>query len=184
MSKYYAGIGSRETPKDILIWFEQLGAYLSRKDFVLRSGGAKGADKSFENGCDRAKGPKEIYLPWKNFEGSSSDMVVNNPNAFTIAEKFHPYWHNLSGGAKSLQARNSHQVLGLDLETHSRFVICWTRNGKGSGGTGQAIRIAKAYNVPVFDAGKYADIDKVKAEIKSFFIEKLILKEDDFQKKI
>lgn len=60
----------------------------------------------------------------------------------------------LKDGAKKLQARNSHQVLGLDLNTPSDFIICWTKGGKGIGGTGQALRIAKAYNIPIFDCGE------------------------------
>ncbi|NMA16004.1 MAG: hypothetical protein GX935_02005, partial [Erysipelotrichia bacterium] len=48
------------------------------------------------------------------------------------------------------------------------FIICWTKNGSGSGGTGQAIRIAKAYDIPIFDAGKYKDIEQVKEELKEF----------------
>jgi hypothetical protein len=176
---YYAGIGSRETPQYILDWFEQLGAHFSEKGFTLRSGGANGADKAFEIGCDRVKGTKEIYLPWMGFEGSSSNLVVCTPRAYEIAEKYHPYWHNLKDGAKKLQARNSHQVLGWDLESHSKFIICWTKNGKGSGGTGQAIRIANAYNIPVFDAGGL-DIGVVKNNLKSFLIEKNILNEEDF----
>ena len=137
----------------------------------MRSGGAKGSDKAFENGCDKAKDKKEIYLPWEGFEGSNSNLIINNPKAFEIAEKFHPYWHNLKQGAKKLQARNSHQVLGQELDNedeYSEFVICWTKNGSGSGGTGQAIRIAKHYDIPVFDAGKYSDIDEVRRELKYF----------------
>jgi hypothetical protein len=34
------------------------------------------------------------------------------------------------------------------------MVICWTSRGLGGGGTGQAIRIAKAHKIPVFDLGK------------------------------
>lgn len=70
-----------------------------------------------------------------------------------------------------LQARNSYQILGLDLNTPSNFVICWTKNGKGSGGTGQAIRIARAYNIPIFDAGYWNDIEDVRKELKLFLIE-------------
>lgn len=44
MEKYYAGIGSRSTPKDILKLFESLGRYLATCNFILRSGGADGAD--------------------------------------------------------------------------------------------------------------------------------------------
>lgn len=159
---YYAGIGSRNTPTDILATFEKVAAFLSNQGFILRSGGANGADKAFENGVDRVNGKKEIYLPWRGFEGSKSELVVSNPKAFEIAKQFHPYWHNLSQGSAKLQARNSHQCLGKDLNTPSKFIICWTKNGNGSGGTGQAIRIAKHSNIPVFDAGKYKDIDEMR----------------------
>lgn len=165
---YYAGIGSRETPKEVLDTFKNVAVYLANKGFVLRSGGANGADKAFENGCDGVRGKKEIYLPWKGFEGSNSNLIVSNPKAFEIAKLFHPYWHNLSQGAAKLQARNSHQVLGKDLETPSKFIICWTKNGSGSGGTGQAIRIAKHYDIPIFDAGKYKDMDELRKELKLF----------------
>lgn len=171
--KYYAGIGSRETPSEILTVFENVARFLVFKGFILRSGHAPGADKAFENGCDKANGKKEIYLPWKNFEGSNSNLIVDNPKAYEIAQKYHPYWHNLKQGARKLQARNSHQVLGLDLEIPSKFIICWTKNGKGSGGTGQALRIAKAYEIPVFDAGKFDNVDEVRKELKEFLRDKL-----------
>lgn len=166
--KYYAGIGSRETPIKVLDFFTKLGKYLAKHDYILRSGHAEGADSAFEYGCVMVNGKKEIFLPWKNFGGSDSNLIVSNPKAYEIAQKYHPYWHNLKDGARKLQARNSHQVLGLDLETYSDFVICWTKNGSGSGGTGQAIRIAKAYDIPVFDAGKYDSIDEVKENLKEF----------------
>jgi len=172
--KYYAGIGSRETPPEILNYFTLLAKYLAKHKYVLRSGGARGADKAFEAGCDAANGQKEIYLPWKGFEGSDSPLIVSDPNAFIIASKYHPKWMSLSAGAKKLQARNTHQVLGWDLNTPSDFIICWTRNGSGAGGTGQAIRIAEAYNIPVFDTGKYRSIDDIKVAIKKFLAGKVI----------
>ena len=180
---YYAGIGSRETPTEILKLFENLGKFLVKKEFILRSGHAPGADISFENGVDKVNGKKEIYLPWRNFEGSDSNLIVNDVKAYEIAEKYHPYWHNLKQGAKKLQARNSHQVLGWDLNTPSEFVICWTEKGKGKGGTGQAIRIATAYNIPVFDAGRFDSINEIKLALKEFLIKYSILKELNFVRK-
>lgn len=165
---YYAGIGSRETPNDILIIFEIIGKYLANKSYILRSGHALGSDQAFEKGCDTVEGKKEIYLPWKGFENSKSNLILEDIEAYKIAEKYHPYWFNLSQGAKKLQARNSHQVLGKDLNTPSNFIICWTKKGKGQGGTGQAIRIAKAYDIPIFDAGKYDNIGTIKNEVKRF----------------
>ena len=94
--------------------------------------------------------------------------------AFEIAEQLHPYWKNLRQGARKLQARNSHQILGCDLETPSSFIICWTKNGSGKGGTGQAIRIANYYNIPVLDAGKWKDIEEVKKNLKMFLKENVV----------
>lgn len=175
--RYYAGIGSRETPKEALNIFEIIGEYLANQGYTLRSGHAEGADQAFENGCDKVTGLKEIYLPWSRFQGSDSKLVVKDLGAFEIAEQFHPYWHNLKEGAKKLQARNSHQVLGQDLNTLSDFIICWTKGGKGSGGTGQALRIANHYNIPVFDAGMYKDIEEIKKELKHFLINCIVREE-------
>lgn len=158
MNYYYVGIGSRETPDDVIKMFENMAESLANKGFILRSGHADGADAAFERGCDSVGGAKEIYIPWRGFNDSGSSLVVKGGEAFNIAQKYHPYWQNLKEGAKKLQARNSHQVLGLDLKTPSNFILCWTKNGKGSGGTGQAIRIAKAYKIPVFDAGSYENL--------------------------
>jgi predicted Rossmann fold nucleotide-binding protein DprA/Smf involved in DNA uptake len=59
---YFGGIGSRETPENVLKIMTQLGYSLAKKDFILRSGGANGADLAFENGCDKANGKKEIII--------------------------------------------------------------------------------------------------------------------------
>lgn len=175
-NSYYAGIGSRETPRDICAVFEILGEWFAKHGYILRSGHATGADQAFERGCDRVGGQKEIYLPWKGFESSSSTFILTIQEAYTIAEQFHPYWSNLSEGAQKLQARNSHQVLGEDLNTPSAFVVCWTKNGSGGGGTGQALRIASHYGIPVFDAGKYNGIEDIKSNINDFL--KRISKEE------
>lgn len=183
MNRYYAGIGARKTSKEVLEYFYQIGYFLASRGFILRSGAADGADKYFELGCDKANGKKEIYLPWRHFGESDSNLIVSNMKAYDIAEKFHPYWRNLSVGARKLQSRNSHQVLGFDLETPSEFVLCWTQDGKGEGGTGQAIRVAKYYRVPVFDAGKYEDVDGIKRSLKEFLIENKVFGEDEISSK-
>lgn len=161
---FYTGIGSRKTPKTILKLFTEVAIYLSKQGYILRSGGAKGADQAFERGAAK----KEIYLPWRDFENNKSNLIVGHKKAFEIAEKYHPRWNSLSEGAKKLQARNSHQILGITLNKPSRFVICWTEYGIGNGGTGQAIRIAKDYNIPIFDCGKYNSIQECIIELKSF----------------
>lgn len=166
---YYAGIGSRDVPDEILKIMYMIAKHLGNSGVTLRSGGASGADSAFEAGCDASNGKKEIYLPWRKFQNSTSNLVVNNPRAFEIAKEFHPAPDNLSQGALKLQARNSHQVLGADLESPSDFIVCYTKGGKGSGGTGQALRIAKHYNIPIFDCGSFEnDLENLKEEYRKF----------------
>lgn len=152
----YAGIGSRETPMEIINLMMEIGEFLALRNVILRSGHAGGADLAFESGCDIGNiNNKEIWLPWSKFNGSDSKFVVSSPEAFALAEKFHPAWDRCSQGARKLHARNMHQVLGADLNTPSDFVICYTKNGMMTGGTAQAIRLANHYNIPVFNIGKY-----------------------------
>lgn len=133
----YAGIGSRETPTFILGYMTGLAMRLQKEGWWLSSGGAKGADTAFENGAGEHK---TIYRP-----------KHANPAALELAAKFHPAWDRCDQYAKELHARNGMIVLGVDLKTPVKFIACWTKAGLAGGGTGQALRIAKAYNIPVFN---------------------------------
>jgi hypothetical protein len=146
----YAGIGSRQTPPEFMKFFEDVGEYLGSLGWILRSGGADGADAAFETGCDRAAGKKEIYLPWPGFNGNNSEFKKPAAGSFEVSRKYHPRWHSMKESVQCLHARNAHQVLGWDLESKSKFVICWADVYKGSGTT-QAIRIANAYKIPVYN---------------------------------
>lgn len=168
-SKFYAGIGSRVVPNNISLIMYKTAYFLSINKYILRSGGANGSDSIFESGAINSQGKKEIYLPWKDFNNSKSNLIVCSDKAFSIAENYHPYWHNLKPSVKKLHARNSHQILGQDLNTLVEFVLCYTKNGKRSGGTGQALRIAEDYKIKIFDFGLYEeDLDLLKTELKNF----------------
>lgn len=159
MTVYYAGIGSRKTPARVLKAMTRIGASLARQGAVLRSGGAEGADTAFECGAVlHGRGPAEIYLPSAGFNGHGSVRfgIAKDQQALAIAAEHHPNWRALSRYGQWLHGRNVYQVLGPDLQTPSDFVLCWTPGGKGGGGTGQAIRIAKAHSIPVYDMGAYA----------------------------
>jgi hypothetical protein len=156
----YAGIGSRETPPDVL---ELMGAlaYRLAEGWTLRTGAADGADSAFEEGHVAAAGVSglEVYLPWPGFNGHDDLGVARfepQLQAFDIASSFHPAWDRCSRGAQALHARNVHQVLGrdVDLADPVKFVVCWTRGGAGGGGTGQALRIARHYHVPIYDLAR------------------------------
>ena len=153
--KYYAGIGSRKTPDDILEMMTKIAEGLSR-NYVLRSGGASGADTAFEKGA----GDKKVsYIPWSGFNESKEKYIPVSSAAMRLAGEFHPGWMYLSYPVKKLHARNCYQVLGENLATPVDFVICWTPGGQEKGGTAQAIRIAKANGIKVFNLANEEDFN-------------------------
>lgn len=157
--KAYAGIGSRETPEEILELMTYMAQELSSQGLILRSGGAEGADTAFELGAE--PGTKEIYLPWDGFNErwATEEGVFNQSRseleeiAMGMASHFHPRWDRCGYGTRKLMARNVHQVIGKDLLSPCLFILCWTRGGTGLGGTGQALRIARELGIPVYDLG-------------------------------
>lgn len=155
---YYAGIGSRSTPDHIQASMQIIGKQLAER-WTLRSGFADGADKAFAFGADEGNGYMQNYLPWIGFNGAPNNdsrfIFIDDPEimakAGEIARKYHPNWAACSPAARNMHRRNVFQVLGHDLNTPSDMVVCWTPGASGSGGTGQAIRIARAYGIPVYD---------------------------------
>jgi hypothetical protein len=165
--KVYAGIGSRETPTAVLTVLEALAAVLARAGLVLRSGGAPGADAAFEAGADRASGVKEIYLPWKKFNGNESERFTVPKEAFALAEEYHPLGAGLRANQAShkLIARNCQQILGQKLDSPVAFVVCWTAGGGLVGGTAQALRIAVERGIRVANLGDVATLREISSEL-------------------
>jgi len=163
--KFYTGIGSRETPKEILTIMTEFAKIMDKKGYILRSGGANGADLAFEKGANH----KEIFLPWKDFNKSTSKLYNINEKSFLIAEKIIPHWNNLSKGAKKLHARNIHQILGLNLDKKSKFVICYTKDGKDVGGTATAIKLARKLNIKIINLGDKIQLENIKKLIQGSY---------------
>lgn len=154
----YAGIGSRRTPIGILSLMEIMATRLAEQGHILRSGGAPGADQAFEKGCDIADGRKEIFIPWNGFQNRNARTEVGvlagvDPRALELAAEIHPNWSACSDAARKLHARNCYQILGVNLDTPVSDVVCWTPGGKGGGGTGQALRLARKLEIPIWDLG-------------------------------
>ena len=137
---------------------EEIGNFMSHWGYTLRSGGASGADTAFERGCDAADGQKEIYVPWIGFNGRKDGIVGAHGKSLAMAQQYHPAWDRCSPGARKLHARNCCQILGLTLDDPVQLVVCWS---PGHGGTEQALRIAKDYQIPIFnlkDPKRYDDL--------------------------
>lgn len=154
-----AGIGSRQTPQPILKEMERIGRWCREQGIYVRSGHADGADMAFEKG---AEDHCTAYIPWRGFNKPSKYgahlYVLDDAHrlaksrAESSVDQFHPRPQILSAAVRKLMARNYLQVFGAaEEENPVRMVVCWTPQGLGGGGTGQAIRIAKARNIQVID---------------------------------
>lgn len=149
----YAGIGSREAPQYALNHAADTAVRLAISRWTLCSGAALGMDSAFEEGHRRATDDRiEIYLPWIGYNHHSSDLHELPDEAFEIAAAHHPAWYKCSHPVRKLHARNSLIILGpeLSIKTKVDMVLCWTKDRKATGGTGQAIRIANNFDIPVY----------------------------------
>lgn len=164
MTKYYTLIGSRSTPSNIMDLLVRVANKLACQGWVGRSGGADGADSCLEAGCIGLLATSmEIYVPWKNFNNRvtcntpyiDASCLPNREKAEEIASNIHPAWERCSRGAKGLHTRNVYQILGKNLSTPSKFVLCWAKpsgkDGNVVGGTGTAVRLALENNIPVYN---------------------------------
>lgn len=173
----YTGIGSRETPPEVISIMEDAGFRLARIGFTLRSGKAKGADEAFQLGAQRYHGlfpdviysrVAEIYIPWKGFKGGDGLVDRYDISLDSIDRQFpdnaemrwdwvkevHGGWERLSQGARKLHERNIHQLFGADLSNaylnQSKFVIYFaleTKKGDPKGGTATAVNLAKKQGI-------------------------------------
>jgi hypothetical protein len=174
MPRFYTGVGDHHVdrlPTRKLDEATDIARTLESWKFVLRSGRATGFDQAFERGVTNPLN-KVIYLSSKEQTYSDDlwtmavDLVVNT-HPYPPSARY--YMH--------LLARNAFQVLGDDLRTPSRFVVCWTKNGKDVGGTGTTIRIAQKFNIPVYNLH-----DMTKSDILADIREKYVTTGDDRQK--
>jgi O-acetyl-ADP-ribose deacetylase (regulator of RNase III) len=149
----FAGVGARATPEPVLALMREVGSLLSDEGWTLRTGEAVGADSAFREGAETVGRPGEIFTikPRPDIAGSVFDL---RPVHLRMLNSVHPKPEALSETGRKLMARNGSQVFGTDFREPSDLVICWTVGGKGGGGTGQAIRLARSVGIPVLDLGR------------------------------
>jgi len=163
---YYTGVGEHDVtviPVRKLMEATGIGTILEKWKLILRSGGATGFDTAFERGIQDPTN-KVIYR-------SASEQHYPDDlwaEAVKLVLETHPHPPS-AHRFMNLLARNAFQVLGDDLRTPSKFVVCWTSNGKDVGGTGTTIRIAKKYNIPIVNMYNRA-ISDVLGEIRRIIV--------------
>lgn len=136
--KYYAGIGSRSTPLPTLQDMTIIAEQLEKLGYILRSGGADGADSAFEKGVDNPD--NAIILRPKHA----------TKEAMNLASTVHPAWHNCNEHARKLHGRNCQIILGENLQEPAEFVVCYTPSEE-YGGTSLGIRLARRKGILVYN---------------------------------
>ena len=162
--KYYAGIGARATPPDVIAVMERWARLLVDRRYVCKTGACKGADQAFANAAlEISVGQVELFIPWPKYEEpwwsvaqhvSGRDNVkvtVLSPEhhkaAMQSVMQYHPNPNGLKQSVWKLHARNYLIVEGVE------FVICYTPMGQVTGGTGQALRICADMGIKIYNLG-------------------------------
>ena len=165
--KFYAGIGSRKAPQNILDFMTKIASVLEKNGYTLRSGGAKGCDQYFAKGVQLAK---EIFKSsdakdWA-FEEVKKYLPADRPPTF---DSWNPY-------VKGLLARNMMQILGSGGDSPVAFIVCWTPQGDYQtskvGGTGYAIRCALNRNIPVYNLSYPEQLEKFKEFLRDILVKR------------
>ena len=171
----YAGLGSRRTPKEIMLKMNRIAKRLEELGYILHSGGALGADKAFEGAPQPFTKERNVITEWASYKHIVKQKIIFKADQATdrtrtIAKEIHPAPNRLSGYVLDLQARNTFQIFGINLDTTVDFIICWTPNGMTShdertikeGGTAQAISMASLKGIPVINMANDDYIDRIK----------------------
>ena len=115
-----------------------MARWLDGRGWLLRSGGARGADSAFAAGCPGLR----VFRP-EDAEGRTW--------AESLFREVHPAPHRCSSYVKLLHMRNAMIVLGENGSEPVDAVVCWSQGGKAVGGTGVAMMMAESNDIPVLN---------------------------------
>lgn len=153
MTKFYTGVGSRETPLEIQHIMSALAHKLEQDGWTLRTGDASGADAAFRHGATRL----EVYTT-KSLQSLAPTIRAKVEKDF---REVHPAPHKCSTYAQALLQRDGLELLGQTYDMPSRFVVCWTPQAKAVGGTGHTIRLATKYGIDVFNLANQEHLNRI-----------------------
>jgi predicted Rossmann-fold nucleotide-binding protein len=172
MNKTYAGIGSRSLTKNELHLCYNIGVYMAKQGWTLRTGAAQGANQAFANGALSVGGKVVLCLPWFSYESKWVESVCKVSAVIEIldhwhieaqasVDQHHPSPDKLSNVVRKLHARNY-----LIIEP-CRFILAFPKPGRDGklGGTGQGIRIALSKGMDVLRLDEVADRKRVEKRI-------------------
>ena len=181
----YAGIGSRETPQEILDLMTKAAEYLDGLGYTLRSGAADGADTAFEKGATKkeifkgfdAAGETEVKIAHEihpdlkgAMEASKNKKIKAKLAEGATKEEAEKSGERSAWAVQNLMARNTNQVFGKNLNSTSDFVLFYAKETdnplRPKGGTGQAVEMARRKGIPTINMADANWRDQLSAVIK------------------
>lgn len=161
----YTGIGSRETPMDVLLLMVRLGRTLTDHGRQLWSGDAIGADYAFYVGARLSPRFAEIgariFIPDDGYQNRyhNPELGFYNAKRFTdtyeaaqqIAYEARGGFWGLGDKGMALMTRNPFQILSETLQRRTGALYYWGipqgKTEKVKGGTNCALQVAIRYGV-------------------------------------
>ncbi len=151
----YIITGDRNTPPEVADRMIVAMKQLEEKHFTTRTTGLDGPDNAVEAQATNL----ELFLPWKGFNNKVSKNYYNTKECLIIAKQFHPAFDGLKPAIHAFLGCNVRLVLGNNLKSAARFMICYTEDGaeneksrtSKTGNLGLPISIATTMRIPVFN---------------------------------
>jgi len=145
----YTGVGSHVgTPPSILRGIVIIAGALEDIGYICRTGDAPECDKAFRTGV-KNESNIEVY-----------PRGVGTRESIALALRLHP---NPEAARKYIDylGRNPMQVCGKAMDDPSKFLVCWTPDGRTVGGTGLTMRVAEHFHVPIMNLFQYSTEDVI-----------------------
>jgi hypothetical protein len=151
----YAATGNKEMPESFKPLIQRIGRNLEKAGYMLRTGGMEGLEDVIEKSATKL----ELHLPFKDFDGKNSKFTYTSDFVKGIAKMFHTSFDTLKPVVQTFLAKNVRLVLGKDGKSPALFLVVWTEDGAETaaektfktGNSGNAIAIANAIKIPVFN---------------------------------
>jgi hypothetical protein len=153
--KPYAATGNKEMPESFKPQVQRIGRNLEKAGYILRTGGMEGLEDVIEKSVTKL----ELHLPFKDFDGKQSKFTYTSDFVKGVAKMFHTSFDTLKPVVQTFLAKNVRLVLGKEGKSPAMFLIVWTEDGTEkaiektfkTGNSGNAIAIADAIGIPVFN---------------------------------
>lgn len=129
--KYYTGCGTTSTPVSIRRLIQDIAASLAKEGYILRTGGEKGGDEAFEEGCNSVDPAlKELYLPFGGFNGKTGVVFREYSGLSDELREMGMNTRALTKSSRLRMGRCYQELEGLN-GVPSEFLICYD-SGEGT----------------------------------------------------